>query len=200
VGTRRPARCAGGGLRKEKAYVFEQFQLPDVAAVARRTMVGALVVGVVGLAALLFFDEPWAALGLCIGLGLGMGNFRLIVRSVLKVGRRSQSNKRRPLALNTLGRLMAMTVVALVLVWVEAPLGFGIVGGMALFQFILLANVTRSMLKAGGGGGGAGLLLGALSGHPLGEGADEPGVGDGTSTAAIEEPAAEVPEDGRGAA
>jgi hypothetical protein len=129
--------------------VFERFQLPDVAVVARRTMVAALILGVVGLAALLFFDQPWAALGLCIGLGMGMGNFRLILRSVLKVGARAQANKRRPLAMNTLGRLMLMTVVALVLVWVDPPLGLGIIGGVALFQFLLLANVTRSMLKMG---------------------------------------------------
>ncbi len=129
--------------------MFERFQLPDVAVVARRTMVAALILGVVGLAALLFFDQPWAALGLCIGLGMGMGNFRLILRSVLKVGARAQANKRRPLAMNTLGRLMLMTVVALVLVWVDPPLGLGIIGGVALFQFLLLANVTRSMLKMG---------------------------------------------------
>lgn len=123
-------------------------QLPDVAAIARRTMIVALALGVVGLAALLFFNEPWAALGLCIGLGVGMTNFRLIIRSVVRVGRREQANKRRPLAVNTLGRLMAITVVALVLAWFETPLGLGIIGGVALFQFILLGNVTRSMLKA----------------------------------------------------
>lgn len=142
-----PAREAG--TEKEIRDVFERFQLPDVAAVARRTMVVALILGVVGLAVLLFFDQPWAALGLCIGLGMGMGNFRLIVRSVLKVGARAQANKRRPLALSTLSRLMLMTVVALALVWLDAPLGLGIIGGLALFQFLLLANVTRSMLRMG---------------------------------------------------
>lgn len=131
--------------------MFERFQLPDVAAVARRTMILALVLGAVGLATLLVFDQPWAALGLCVGLGMGMGNFRLIVRSVLRVGARSQANKRRPLALSTLSRLMLMTVVALALVWVDPPLGLGIIGGLALFQFLLLANVTRSMLKMGAG-------------------------------------------------
>lgn len=144
--------------------MFDRFALPDVAAVARRTMVGALVVGVVGLVILLLLSQPWAALGLCIGLGMGMGNFRLIVRSVIKVGRRMGGSKRRPLAMNTLGRLMLMTVVALVLLWFIPTLGLGIVGGLALFQFILLANVTRSMLKAGGGGG-ASLLLGGLTGQ-----------------------------------
>ncbi len=129
--------------------MFERFQLPDVAAVARRTMVAALVVGVLGLVVLLLFSQPWAALGLCIGIALGIANFRLIVRSVLKVGRRVEGDKRRPLAMNTLSRLMAMTVVALALAWVKPPLGLGIIGGLALFQFVLLANVTRSMLKAG---------------------------------------------------
>ncbi len=138
--------------------MFERFQLPDVAAVARRTMLSALAVGVLGLVVLLLLSQTWAALGLCVGIGLGMGNFRLVVRSVLKVGRRAEANKRRPLAMNTLGRLMAVTVVALVLAWVEPPLGLGIIGGLAVFQFLLLANVTRSMLGAGalGGAGGAG--------------------------------------------
>lgn len=177
--------------------MFEQSNLPDVAAVARRTMVASLVVGVVGLAALLFFDQPWAALGLCIGIAMGMGNFRLIVRSVVKVGKRAQANKRRPLAMNTLSRLMVMTVIALVLVWFVTPLGFGIVGGMAVFQFVLLANVTRSMLKAagGGGGGGAALLLSAMSGRGLDFGdADVHTPADGPSLDAHDH------EDGRGAA
>lgn len=137
-------------------------------------MVAALIVGVVGLVLLLFLSQPWAALGLCIGLAMGMGNFRLILRSVLKVGARDGANKRRPLAMNTLSRLMLMTVVALVLVWFEPPLGLGIIGGVAVFQFMLLANVTRSMLKAAAGGG--------------------PGAGGGTGTVI------DVRDDGLGAA
>lgn len=147
--------------------MFERFQLPDVAAVARRTMLGALVVGVLGLVVLLLFSQTWAALGLCIGLALGMGNFRLIIRSVLRIGKRADVNKRRPLATNTLGRLMAMTVVALVLAWFVTPLGLGIVGGLALFQFLLLANVTRAMLKAGAmatGDAGTGDVAGDIAG------------------------------------
>lgn len=150
--------------------MFDRFSLPDVAAVARRTMVGALVVGVVGLVAALALNQPWVALGLCVGLGLGMTNFRLIVRSVLKVGRRMGASKRRPLAMNTLSRLMLLTVVALVILWFVPPLGFGLIGGMALFQMLLLFNVTRSMLKsgAGGGGGSGGLILGLLNGSATG--------------------------------
>ncbi|MGC8470723.1 MAG: ATP synthase subunit I [Acidimicrobiales bacterium] len=164
--------------------MFERVQLPDVATVARRTMLGALVVGVLGLVVLLLFSQNWAALGLCIGIALGMGNFRLVVRSVLKVGRRAEGNKRRPLAMNTLGRLMTMTVIALVLAWVEAPLGLGIIGGLALFELLLLANVTRSMLKAGAGaafgGGGLALLFGAMPADAM---SDTPGAGAGAGAA-----------------
>lgn len=131
--------------------MFDRFSLPDVAAVSRRTMLGALVVGAAGLLVLLLISQPWAAVGLCGGLGLGMSNFRLVQRSVAKVGRRVEANKRRPLAMNTLGRMAAVTVVALGLLFILPPLGLGLIGGMALFQVILLANVTRSMLKMGPG-------------------------------------------------
>jgi len=127
--------------------MFERFSLPDVAGVSRRTMLGALVAGVVGLVALLLFSQPWAALGFCAGLGIGMVNFRLIQRSVIHVGERAEENKRRPLAVNTLGRMAVITVVALGLLFIKPPLGFGVIAGMALFQMLLLGNVTRSMMK-----------------------------------------------------
>jgi hypothetical protein len=127
--------------------MFDRFSLPDVAGVSRRTMLGALIVGVVGLILLLLFSQPWAALGFCAGLGLGMANFRLIQRSVVNVGQSAEENKRRPLALNTLGRMAVITVVSLGLLFIKPPLGFGVIGGMALFQLMLLGNVTRSMLK-----------------------------------------------------
>lgn len=165
-------------------------------------MLGALVVGVVGLVVALLLSQPWVALGLCVGLALGMANFRLIVLSVIRVGKRMSGSKRRPLAMNTLSRLMLMTVVALVLLWFVPPLGLGIVGGLAVFQVILLVNVVRAMLKAGAGGtgGGAGLLLGAMAGG-AGFGDDDLDV-PGTEPAAADElpPAGDDRHDGWGAA
>ena len=160
--------------------MFDRFSLPDLARVSRRTMLAALVVGVVGLAACLYFNEPWGGLGLCAGLATGMSNFRMIQRSVRKVGERMPDNKRRPLALNTMGRMAVITVVAFALVFVLPPLGFGLIGGMALFQMVLLANVTRSMLR--------------MTAAPIAEDA----VADGE--VAADPPAVEVPGDGRGVA
>jgi hypothetical protein len=133
--------------------VFDRFSLPDLAAVSRRTALGAVVCGVIGMILCLLFSQPWAALGLGVGLGLGLGNFRMIQRSVVKVGNRADENRRRPLALNTLSRMGLITVLALGLLFVRFPLGFGLLGGLALFQLLLLLNVTRSMLKMGIGGG-----------------------------------------------
>lgn len=128
--------------------MFDRFSLPDLARVSRRTMLAALVAGVVGLVALTFLGQPWAGVGLCVGLALGISNFRLVQRSVARVGDRMPTNRRRPLAVNTMGRMGAITVVALGLLFVLPPFGFGLLGGLALFQFLLLGNVTRSMLSA----------------------------------------------------
>lgn len=135
--------------------MFANFSLPDLAAVSRRTVVIALVVGVVGLVATIALNAPLVGIGLCLGIGTGITNFRLIQRSVIKVSERADENKRRPLAFNTLGRLTVITVVALGLCFVELPLGLGMLAGVALFQAILLVNVARSMLKMGHAGDAA---------------------------------------------
>jgi ATP synthase subunit 6 len=73
----------------------------------------------------------------------------MIGNSVARVSASGVENKRRPLALNTFGRLGIITVVTLGLMTFSHQLGFGILAGLAVFQVILLANVARSMAKAG---------------------------------------------------
>lgn len=134
--------------------MFAHFSLPDVASVSRRTMLAALAVGVVGLVGCLLLSAPLVGLGLCVGIGMGIVNFRLIQRSVVKVGQREEENKRRPLALNTMGRLAVISVIALGLLFADFDLGLGVVVGLAAFQALLLLNVVRSMLKMGHPAGG----------------------------------------------
>lgn len=145
--------------------MFANFSLPDVARVSRRTMLGALVFGVLGLLGCTLLNAPLVGLGLCAGMAIGMGNYRLIQRSVAKVGQREDENRRRPLALNTLGRLGVITAVALGLLLIDFELGLGLMVGLALFQAILLANMTRSMLKMGHAGSAA--FDSILLGHPV---------------------------------
>jgi hypothetical protein len=129
--------------------VFAHFSLPNVPDVARRTVSTALLFGVAALVAAIAFGQPWLGLGACIGLALGTFNFRMIGNSVARVTERADANKRRPLAINTLGRMGIITVVTIGLLFVSPTLGFGVLGGLAVFQVVLLANVARSMAKPG---------------------------------------------------
>jgi hypothetical protein len=129
--------------------MFAHFSLPSVPDVARRTVSAALLFGVAALVGCIAFGQPWLGLGACIGLALGTFNFRMIGNSVARVSARVEANKRRPLAINTLGRMGIITVVTIGLLFVSPTLGFGVLGGLAVFQVILLANVARSMAKPG---------------------------------------------------
>ena len=129
--------------------MFAHFSLPSVPDVARRTVSTALIAGVAALVGCVAFGQLLLGVGACIGLALGTFNFRMIGNSVARVSAREGENKRRPLALNTLGRMGIITAVTIGLLFVSASLGFGVLGGLAVFQVILLANVARSMAKAG---------------------------------------------------
>jgi hypothetical protein len=126
---------------------FSQFSLPQISTVARRTTLGALVVGTVALVGLGLLDYALVGLGICLGLAIALGNFRLIQAATVKATRSAREDKRRPLALNTLGRMIAITVVALGLVFLSHQLGLGVLIGLAVFQFMLLTNVVMAMLK-----------------------------------------------------
>ncbi len=129
--------------------MFAHFSLPDVPDVARRTVSTVLVVGVAALVASIAFGRILLGVGACIGLSLGTLNFRMIGNSVARVSVRAGGSTRKPLALNTMGRMGIITVVTIGLLFVSPELGFGVLGGLAVFQIVLLANVARSMAKAG---------------------------------------------------
>jgi hypothetical protein len=132
--------------------MFANFALPDLARVSRRTVLGGLIFGIIGLVACLALGAPLTGLGLCVGLGLGLFNFRLVQRSVAKVGAREDENHKKPLAANTVGRLAVISVLAIGLLFLSFDLGLGVMVGLAAFQFLLLLNVARSMFKMGHGG------------------------------------------------
>jgi len=141
--------------------VFANISLPDIATVSRRTVIAAVIFGALGLVVCLVLNAVLVGIGLCIGIALGLVNFRMVQASVAKVGQREVENKRRPLALNTLTRLGIITVIALGLLFLNFDLAFGVLAGLAAFQLLLLINVSRSMYKAVGT---TGLGLGGLSG------------------------------------
>jgi hypothetical protein len=127
--------------------VFTTLSVPELSRLARRTALVAAALGALALVVSLVVGYVLFGVGACLGLLMALGNFRLIVRSTAKAASSGQEHTRRPLVTNTLGRLGAISVVALLLAWLVPPLGFGVVVGLALFQFVLLANVVTSLLR-----------------------------------------------------
>lgn len=119
----------------------------------RRTTLSAIIVGFVGFIVAIFVAPPLAALGLVIGVGLAIVNLRFLDRQAARVELQGEQNSkaiRRQLGGKTVGRLAVMTVVILLLVWLDAPLGIGIVAGLVLYQIVFVANVLRVVSNQGG--------------------------------------------------
>lgn len=149
--------AGGGGVN-----LLQSFSIPQISRVARHTAVSAVAIAVVALAVLCLFGYPFAGLGACVGVALALGNFRFTASAAAKAVRSQRESHRRPLAMNTLGRLGAVTVIAVALLLVDEQLGFGVLLGLALFQFILLTNMTVSLLKGAA-------LTGLSGGFPDGQ-------------------------------
>lgn len=119
----------------------------------RRTTLSAIAVGVVGFLVAIFVAPPLAALGVAVGVGLAILNLRFLDAQAAKVelrGEQSTKAVRRQLGGKTTLRLAAMTAVILVVVWLNGPLGIGIVAGLVLYQIVFVMNVLRAVSNQGG--------------------------------------------------
>ena len=119
----------------------------------RRTILSAIIVGFVGFVVALFVAPPLAALGVVIGVALAIVNLRFLDRQAARVelqGEQSTKAVRRQLGGRTMGRLAVVTVIVLALVWLDAPLGIGIVAGLVLYQIVFVFNVMRVVANQGG--------------------------------------------------
>ncbi|HTT87743.1 MAG TPA: hypothetical protein VMF60_10265 [Acidimicrobiales bacterium] len=133
--------------------LFSNVSLPQISAVARRSALAAVGVGAAAVVGLGLLGDALLGIGICVGLALALGNLRLISRATVKASTSGRAETRRPLALNTLGRLGLVTVVALGLVALSRPLGFGTLLGLAAFQFTLLTNIVVALLRDQGPAG-----------------------------------------------
>jgi uncharacterized membrane protein len=135
--------------------VLENLPTDTLPRLLRRTTLSAIIVGVVGFVVAIFVAPPLAALGLVLGVGMAIANLRFLDNQAGKVemrGEQSAKAIRRQLGSKTTLRLAAMTVVVLVVVFLNAPLGIGIVSGLVLYQVVFVVNVMRAVTGQGGMG------------------------------------------------
>ncbi len=112
-----------------------------------------MAAGIVGFIVALLVAPPLAALGLVLGVGLAVVNLRFLDSQAAKVelrGEQSTKAVRRQLGSRTTVRLAAMTAVVLVAVFLNAPLGIGIVSGLVVYQIVFVINVLRAVAGSGG--------------------------------------------------
>ncbi|HEV3213623.1 MAG TPA: ATP synthase subunit I [Acidimicrobiales bacterium] len=119
----------------------------------RRLTVSAIVLGFGGVVVALLVAPPLSAVGVGLGVAIGFLNVRAIDRQVSHTHVDAEvSNKalRRMVGSRTMLRLALITAVVLVLVFIEPPLGIGIVVGLVIFQLAFVGNVIGAMLAQGG--------------------------------------------------
>jgi len=129
--------------------------LADVARVARRTALAALLTGIVALIVLSVLGLALAGVGGCLGLMAAMVNFRLVVKSAGRAAEKMETG-RKAMHFNTLLRMGVLSVVGIGLLIVVPELGVGMLIGLAVFQMMLLANLTTILLAEMMSNGGAG--------------------------------------------
>jgi len=111
----------------------------------RRSAIAALVVGALAVAVLFPMGYLGYALFGCLGLGLGLLNSALVVRSVERFSETKPSKAR--FSGSVLIRLAAITVLAFGLVLLFRPEGVGVFGGLAVFQLIAIASSMLPLIK-----------------------------------------------------
>jgi hypothetical protein len=133
--------------------VLENLPTDTLPRLLRRTTLSAIAVGVVGFVVAILIAPPLAALGVALGVGLAILNLRFLDRQAARVelrGEQSTKAVRRQLGSKTAARMVVVTLIVLGVVWLNAPLGIGIVAGLVLYQLVFVLNVLRVVAHQGG--------------------------------------------------
>jgi hypothetical protein len=132
---------------------IEHLDAPVLQKLLRRTIISAIVVGGLAIVLSLLLAPPLATVGIVLGLGVAILNLRFLDAGVAKVegtGEGSGKVIRRMLRTKTAWRMAVITVVAIGLLLLAAPLGVGMVVGLVVFQILFVINVARVVFAQGG--------------------------------------------------
>ena len=121
--------------------------LSEIERVVRRTAVTAIVFGVIGSAVAVLVGQPYFVPGLALGLILAIANHRVFQSSAMRFTTPEGLVNRKPFAGSVALRLGACTAVAVGLLIVEQPVGWGVVAGLALFQATMLGNAIVALIR-----------------------------------------------------
>lgn len=115
----------------------------------RRAMILAVVVGVVGLVALVLTGHALLGLFGCLGILLGAVNTMLVQRSAVSYGNSDDADgsRKKLLTMSIAGRLLITTLIAVLIGIFFAPNGVAVFGGLIIFQMLLLGGTAVPMMR-----------------------------------------------------
>jgi len=137
--------------------------LPSVAFRPVRLAIICAVLGAVVLAVSVYLGSLLFGLLFLLGLAMGLGNALLVKRAALRITAQAHPLKRQ-MAVNSMGRLAVLSVIALAIAFLVRPAGLGVLFGLALFQLLLVLTTTLPVLKALRSGAAAGSMEGRAAG------------------------------------
>lgn len=123
------------------------FPLNEIEKVVRRTAIAAIAAGVVFAVGAVVIGQPYFVPGIALGLGLAIANHRVFQSSAMRFTTPEGAVNRKPFAGSVALRLGACTAVAVGLLIVERPVGWGVVAGLALFQAAMLSNAIVALAR-----------------------------------------------------
>ena len=123
------------------------FPLSEIERVVRRTAFTAIAIGVIGGVVAVLIGQPYFVPGLALGLVLAIFNHRVFQSSAMRFTTPEGAVNRKPFAGSVALRLGLCTVVAIGLLIVEQPVGWGVVAGLALFQATMLGTAVVALFR-----------------------------------------------------
>ncbi|MCA1682681.1 MAG: hypothetical protein LC685_01560 [Actinobacteria bacterium] len=117
------------------------------AANLRRCLLVAVPLGLAAIALLALVGYPLAGVLVCVGLALGGLNSWLVQRAVVRYAASPGGNRRRRFVGGVFGRLALVSVLALGVCVLLLPDGLGILGGLAIFQILMIAGASMPLIR-----------------------------------------------------
>jgi hypothetical protein len=126
--------------------LLTSFPVNGVDKVLHRTIYSAAGVVVVGAVVAIVLGQPLVAPGLLLGFAMALVNHRVFQASAMRFTSEEGTVRRKPFAGSVFLRLGACTAVAVVLLVVVRPIGWGVIGGLAIFQALMLLNAIVALI------------------------------------------------------
>jgi hypothetical protein len=121
--------------------------IAEVERIVRRTAISAIVVGVICAGIAVLIGQPFFVPGLVVGLALAIANHRVFQSSALRFTTPEGVLHKKPFAGSVALRLGGCTAVAIGLLILKQPVGWGVITGLALFQLTMLGATIVSLLR-----------------------------------------------------